>query len=66
MKDYELIKAIYKRCPDMREGYHYSTDQYLDRCHWLVVDIIDMIERERPEIKKECLHPDQQEAGMDY
>jgi hypothetical protein len=46
----------------MREGYHYSTDQYLDRCQ----DIIDMIERERPQLKRGSRHPDQQEAGMDY
>ena len=46
MRNYELLQEIYKRCPDMREGQHYSTDQYLDRCQ----DIIDMIERERPEI----------------
>ena len=49
MRNYELIKAIYDRCPDMRDGYHYSTSQYLDRCQ----DIIDLIERERPEIKSE-------------
>ena len=46
MRNYELIKAIYDRCPDMRDGYHYSTSQYLDRCQ----DIIDMIELHRPEI----------------
>ena len=44
----------------MREGYHYSTDQYVDRCQ----DIIDLIERERPQIKKQF--PNQQDAGMDY
>ena len=48
MRNYELIKAIYDRCPDMRNGIRYTTEQYLDRCQ----DIIDMIERERPEIVK--------------
>ena len=43
MTDKELIKAIYDRCPDMRDGTHLTTDQYVDRCQ----DIIDMIERER-------------------
>ena len=56
MRNYELIKAIYDRCPDMRDGHHYSTSQYLDRCQ----DIIDMIERERPELKNE------QPTGCDY
>ena len=46
MRNYEIIKEIYARCPNMREGYHYSTDQYVDRCQ----DIIDLIERERPEM----------------
>ena len=57
MRNYELIKAIYDRCPDMRDGYHYSTSQYLDRCQ----DIIDMIERERPEIKGEINSVDAKE-----
>ena len=60
MRSYDIIKEIYARCPDMREGYHYSTDQYVDRCQ----DIIDLIERERPQIKKQF--PNQQDAGMDY
>jgi len=49
MKAEELIKTIYDRCPDMRDGYHYSTSQYLDRCQ----DIIDLIEKERPHLKKD-------------
>ena len=49
MRNHELIKAIYDRCPDMRDGYHYSTSQYVDRCQ----DIIDMIEKERPEFRKD-------------
>jgi hypothetical protein len=63
MKDYELIKAIYNRCPDMAKFPKQLTiDQIFDRTQ----DIIDMIERERPQLKRESHHPDQQEAGMDY
>ena len=46
MRNYELIEAIYKRCPDVNDGVRYTTDQYFDRCQ----DIIDMIELHRPEI----------------
>ena len=46
MTDEQLIKAIYDRCADMRDGIHLTTDQYVDRCQ----DIIDMIELHRPEI----------------
>ena len=45
MRNYELIKAIYDRCPDGRD-HPYTVDQYFDRCQ----DIIDMIELHRPEI----------------
>jgi hypothetical protein len=45
MRNYELIKAIYNRCPDATD-YPYTIDQYFDRCQ----DIIDMIELHRPEI----------------
>jgi len=63
MKDYELIKAIYDRCPDMAKFPKQLTiDQIFDRTQ----DIIDMIESERPQLKRESHHPDQQEAGMDY
>ena len=71
MRNYELIKAIYDRCPDMRDGIHLTTNQYLDRCQ----DIIDLIERERPEFKKDNFweggyikkkHWPQQDAGIDY
>jgi len=49
MRNYELIKAIYERCPDMAKyPKAYSIDQIFDRTQ----DIIDMIERERPEILK--------------
>ena len=49
MRNYELIKAIYDRCPDMAKyPKEYSIDQIFDRTQ----DIIDMIERERPEIVK--------------
>ena len=46
MRNYELIKAIYDRCPDVVRASTYSIDQYFDRCQ----DIIDMIELHRPEI----------------
>ena len=58
MRNHELIKAIYDRCPDMakhpkkitRDGkiyfLSYSIDQIFDRTQ----DIIDMIELHRPEI----------------
>ena len=45
MRNYELIKAIYDRCPDGRD-HPYTVDQYFDRCQ----DIIDLIELHRPEI----------------
>ena len=45
MRNTELIKAIYDRCPDARD-HPYTIDQYFDRCQ----DIIDMIELHRPEI----------------
>jgi hypothetical protein len=49
MRNYELIKAIYERCPDMAKyPKEYSIDQIFDRTQ----DIIDMIERERPELRK--------------
>ena len=57
MRNYELIKAIYERCPDMAKyPKEYSIDQIFDRTQ----DIIDMIERERPELKNE------QPTGCDY
>ncbi len=49
MRNYEILKAIYDRCPDMRDGILLTTDQYVDRCQ----DIIDLIEKERPTIPKE-------------
>ena len=45
MRNYELLQVIYDRCPDAT-NHPYTIDQYFDRCQ----DIIDMIERERPEI----------------
>ena len=63
MRNYELIKAIYDRCPDATD-HPYTIDQYFDRCQ----DIINLIERERPTIPKELqseINP-QQEAGVDY
>ena len=46
MRNYELIKAIYDRCPNSPRSSTFSIDQYFDRCQ----DIIDMIELHRPEI----------------
>ena len=47
MRNYELIKAIYDRCPDMAKyPKEYSIDQIFDRTQ----DIIDMIELHHPEI----------------
>jgi hypothetical protein len=47
MRNYELIKAIYDRCPDMAKYPKQLTiDQIFDRTQ----DIIDMIELHRPEI----------------
>jgi hypothetical protein len=60
MRNYELIKAIYDRCPDFTTN-QVTLDQCFDRCQ----DIRDMIERERPELKSKNHHP-QQEAGIDY
>ena len=69
MRNYEIIKAIYDRCPDGRD-HPYTVDQYFDRCQ----DIIDMIEKERPEFRKNFWeggyikknHWPQQDAGIDY
>tara|TARA_Y100001938_G_scaffold148347_1_gene231768 strand:+ start:314 stop:478 length:165 start_codon:yes stop_codon:yes gene_type:complete len=47
-----LVKAIYDRCPDARD-HPYTIDQYFDRCQ----DIIEMIERERPEFKSRPDNP---------
>ena len=51
MRNYELIKKIYDRCPDFRHR-EYTFDQLFDRC----LDIRDMIASVRPEIAK--AHPD--------
>ena len=53
MRNYELIKAIYHRCPKLEnftEGHRnqLSIDQLFDRC----LDVIDLIEKERPELVK--------------
>ena len=55
MRNYELIKKIYDRCPDAESfasggSRELSKEQLFDRC----VDIVDMIERERPKIAKEA------------
>ena len=51
MRNYEILKKIYDRCPDFRNR-EYTFDQLFDRC----LDIRDMIARERPEIAE--AHPD--------
>ena len=56
----ELIKAIYDRCPDFKKN-NYTLDQCFDRC----LDIREMIERERPELKSKNHYP-QQDVGIDY
>ena len=62
MRNTELIKAIYDRCPDPRYQV-WTVDQYYERCQ----DIIDMIERERPELVKQVTDDwPQNEAGIDY
>ena len=48
MRNYEIIKAIYDRCPDFTTN-QVTLDQCFDRCQ----DIREMIERERPAIAQE-------------
>ena len=62
MRNYELLMAVYDRCPDFKKR-QYTLDQCFDRC----LDIREMIERERPEFKDgESEYPDQREARIDY
>jgi hypothetical protein len=54
MRNYELIKKIYDRCPNAESFVSGSPkeltkEQLFDRC----LDIVDLIERERPKIAKE-------------
>ena len=46
MTDKEIIKEVYKRCP---QNGSYTIDQYFDRCS----DIMYLIQRLRPEIAEE-------------
>lgn len=51
MRNYELLEAIYKRCPKAENFANggrgqLTTDQLFDRC----LDVIDLIEAERPAI----------------
>jgi len=53
MRNYEIIKAIYKRCPKAESfanggSQELTRDQLFDRC----LDVVDLIERERPELCK--------------
>ena len=61
MRNYELIMAIYDRCPDFTNNQA-TLDQCFDRCQ----DIREMIERERPELVKSNSEYPQQDAGVDY
>jgi|TARA_R110000751_G_scaffold16321_1_gene51725 hypothetical protein len=54
MRNYEIIKAVYKRCPKAESfanggSQELTREQLFDRC----LDVIDLIERERPAIAKE-------------
>lgn len=53
MRNYEILKTIYNRCPNAESfanggPQELTKDQLLDRC----LDIVELIERERPEIAK--------------
>ena len=65
MRNLEIIEQIYKRCPKadsfVADGeLELTRDQLFDRC----LDIVNLIERERPDIPKR--HNTQQEAGIDF
>mgnify|MGYP001221067679 CR=1 FL=1 len=60
MRNMELIKAVYDRCPDFKKN-EYTLDQCYDRC----MDIRELIERERPQLLESNHHP-QQDVGIDY
>ena len=54
MRNYEIIKEIYKRCPKAESfasggPQELTREQLFDRC----LDVVDLIERERPAIVKE-------------
>tara|TARA_Y100001938_G_scaffold49459_1_gene68862 strand:+ start:8941 stop:9105 length:165 start_codon:yes stop_codon:yes gene_type:complete len=53
--------AIYDRCPDFKKN-EYTLDQCFDRC----MDIREMIEQERPELKDGSSEYPQQDVGIDY
>ena len=61
MRNYELIKAIYDRCPDFTTN-QVTLDQCFDRCQ----DIRQMIETHRPELVKGDSEYPQQDVGIDY
>jgi len=53
MRNYEIIKAIYERCPSQESFANggekeLTKEQIFDRC----LDIIELIERERPQLTK--------------
>ena len=54
MRNYEIIKEIYKRCPNAENfanggSQELTREQLFDRC----LDVIDSIERERPTIPRD-------------
>tara|TARA_Y100001973_G_scaffold55101_1_gene81406 strand:+ start:717 stop:896 length:180 start_codon:yes stop_codon:yes gene_type:complete len=54
MRNYEILKEIYKRCPKAESFANGSPqeltrEQLFDRC----LDVVDLIERERPSIPKD-------------
>tara|TARA_Y100001963_G_scaffold144679_1_gene217110 strand:+ start:208 stop:387 length:180 start_codon:yes stop_codon:yes gene_type:complete len=58
MRNYEIIKEIYKRCPKAESfasggPQELTKEQLFDRCS----DVIDLIERERPTIPKDINRP---------
>ena len=58
MRNYEIIKEIYKRCPNAENfanggSQELTREQLFDRC----LDVVDLIERERPAIAKDINRP---------
>ena len=54
MRNYEILKEIYKRCPKAESfanggPQELTREQLFDRC----LDVVDLIERERPSIPKD-------------
>ena len=60
MRITDMNKAAYEILPDFRK-HEYTLEQCFDRC----LDVMQMIERERPELIKDT-HHQQQDVGIDY